>query len=107
MKNDEDGNKRPWEDRKRDHLEHLSQSPLGARAIALADKLHNLQSILIDMDQQGMGIWARFNALPDRAIWYHRAMLAACDHGEPELKTLANACRAMIDRVEAATLQRP
>jgi guanosine-3',5'-bis(diphosphate) 3'-pyrophosphohydrolase len=106
-KRDGEGNKRPWEDRKRDHLEHLKQSSLGARAIALADKLHNLQSILVEMEQQGMGVWAQFNALPDRALWYYRSMLAACDQGEPELRGLADSCRTLIDRVEAETSRQP
>src|SRR5207253_1805696 len=42
IKTDDQGRKRPWIDRKRDHLEALASAPLAARAILLADKLHNL-----------------------------------------------------------------
>src|SRR5262245_39145070 len=45
IKTDAAGRKRPWIDRKRDHLEALRQAPVEARAVVLADKLHNLISI--------------------------------------------------------------
>lgn len=102
VKEDDSGAKRPWEDRKRDHLEHLQNSPFGARAIALADKLHNLLSIIYDLEHDGPGVWGRFNALPDRLMWYYRAMLKACDRGEPELRPLVDACNEALAKLEAA-----
>ncbi|MGE3314613.1 MAG: HD domain-containing protein, partial [Planctomycetaceae bacterium] len=98
---DEAGGKRPWEDRKRDHLEVLRTGPFGARAIALADKLHNIESLLWDLEQDGPGVWERFNALPDRLLTYHRAVVSACNHGEPELRPLVDACNSAITRLEA------
>src|SRR5947209_7912788 len=44
IKADAQGRKRPWIDRKRDHLEALAGAPAAARAVVLADKLHNLVS---------------------------------------------------------------
>src|SRR4051812_29594254 len=49
IKTDAQGRKRPWIDRKRDHLEALAAAPVEARAVALADKLHNLLSIQLDL----------------------------------------------------------
>ena len=45
VKLDATGTKRPWIDRKRDHLAALADAPPDARALVLADKLHNLASI--------------------------------------------------------------
>jgi hypothetical protein len=102
VKKDGSDKKRPWEDRKRDHLEQLEKSPFGARAIALADKLHNLLSMIFDLEHDGPGVWGRFNALPDRLMWYYRAMLKACDQGEPELRPLVDACNEALAKLEAA-----
>ena len=53
IKLDAQGRKRPWIDRKRDHLAALGQAPVAARAVMLADKLHNLSSIVVDLDAGG------------------------------------------------------
>ena len=53
VKTDAQGIKRPWIDRKRDHLAALLEAPVEARAVMLADKLHNLISIEVDLGQGG------------------------------------------------------
>ena len=63
VKNDDQGNKRPWIDRKRDHLAALAEAPAEARAIVLADKLHNLICIELDL-REGRPVWSR---VPRRA----------------------------------------
>ncbi len=59
QKEDDQGRKRPWIDRKTDHLAVLEAAPVTARAVALADKLHNLTSILVDL-QDGRDVWSVF-----------------------------------------------
>ena len=63
-KTDAQGRKRPWADRKRDHLEALSRASVPARAVALADRLHNLTSMQADLSGNADPdtFWARFNA---------------------------------------------
>ena len=56
VKNDDQGNKRPWIDRKRDHLAALAQAPAEARGIILADKLHNLICIELDLRGRATGL---------------------------------------------------
>ncbi|MEZ6057907.1 MAG: HD domain-containing protein [Planctomycetaceae bacterium] len=70
------GASRSWEDRKREHLDEIGHAPLEARAIALADKLHNIESIVIDLDL-GEDVWSRFNAPRERLHWYYSEMIAA------------------------------
>ena len=71
-KTDAQGRKRPWIDRKRDHLADLATAPVEARAIMLADKLHNLISIEIDL-QEGRPVWSEFHAERHQVIWYYQA----------------------------------
>lgn len=99
-KRDDKGQKRPWIDRKKEHIAHAPTAPLEARAILLADKLHNLFSIVFDLETHGAEVWGRFNAGPRDLLWYHREMVKAASHGDPRLEKLAAACTALIDRLE-------
>ncbi len=64
-KYDSNGRKRPWIERKRDHVAAVVQAPPGARAVVLADKLHNLISIEVDL-LEGRSVWSQFHAERDR-----------------------------------------
>ena len=96
------GQKRSWQDRKTEHIEQLRHAALEVRAIALADKLHNLGAILFDLAREGENVWSRFSAPPERLLWHHDALVNAVDQGEPALKPLAEACREMIERLKSA-----
>jgi guanosine-3',5'-bis(diphosphate) 3'-pyrophosphohydrolase len=101
VKADAQGNKRPWIDRKRDHLEALAHAPAEARAVVLADKLHNLISIQLDLEE-GRPVWSVFNAGRDQALWYYRSTIEQCGHGDPRLEALAESCRAVLAVLESA-----
>ena len=94
-KTDEAGRKRPWIDRKSEHLDSLASAPLEARAIILADKLHNLISIEIDL-QEGRPVWSDFHADRAHVLWYYDAMIACCGQGDPRLQRLAGRCREIL-----------
>ena len=98
VKNDEQGRKRPWIDRKRDHLAALANAPVEARAIVLADKLHNLMSIQLDL-AEGRPIWTTFNADRDQVLWYYDASITCCGQGDPRLEQLAPSCRERLAEV--------
>jgi len=98
VKTDERGHERPWSDRKRDHLAAITDAPVEARAVVLADKLHNLVSIRSDL-AAGRPIWTLFHADRDSVLWYYDAMIAACAPGDPRLERLANECRDVLESV--------
>jgi (p)ppGpp synthase/HD superfamily hydrolase len=96
QKDDEAGKHRPWIDRKREHLAHAAHADWQARAIILADKLHNLISILYDLERNN-AVWERFNAPPSAFLWYNASMIeAASTDDRDELETLAAAGRAVV-----------
>jgi guanosine-3',5'-bis(diphosphate) 3'-pyrophosphohydrolase len=97
---DADGRKRPWVDRKRDHLAAVSTAPGSARAVILADKLHNLLSIGLDL-VEGRPVWECFNASKEQVLWYHAAMIEACGSEDPGLIRLADECRTLLAEVAA------
>jgi (p)ppGpp synthase/HD superfamily hydrolase len=99
VKTDEEGVKRPWIDRKRDHLAALASAPADARAIILADKLHNLVSIELDLREKGP-VWGQFHAGRDQVLWYYRSAIDVCGQGDARLESLADSCRGVLLRVE-------
>jgi (p)ppGpp synthase/HD superfamily hydrolase len=106
VKTDAQGNKRPWIDRKRDHLEALGTADPEARAVVLADKLHNLLTIAADL-RDGRVVWSLFNAGRDDVLWYHRTALDRLALGatDPRLETLAARGRAVLAEIEALDAQ--
>ena len=103
VKRDAQGQKRPWIDRKRDHLAALAVAPAEARAVVLADKLHNLVSIAADL-RAGRPVWSLFHAERDQVLWYYHASLDTLVVGEesdPKLAALAAECRQRLAEVEA------
>jgi guanosine-3',5'-bis(diphosphate) 3'-pyrophosphohydrolase len=101
IKTDDLGVTRPWIDRKRDHIVALAEAPLTARAVVLADKLHNLVSIELDL-HRGRPVWSLFHAERDQVLWYYRTMIERCGADDSRLVQLAEACREVLRRVEGA-----
>jgi (p)ppGpp synthase/HD superfamily hydrolase len=100
VKNDQEGRKRPWIDRKRDHLAALAGAPTASRAVILADKLHNLTSIELDLDE-GRPVWSLFNADRPLVLWYYHATIDVCARDDPRVQPLADACRTVLARIES------
>lgn len=98
VKHDANGAKRPWIDRKRDHLAALADAPDEAVAVILADKLHNLSAIEYDL-ALGRDVWSSFHADRDLVLWYYRATLEACRRDDPRLERLSASCREILERV--------
>jgi len=100
VKRDDSGAERTWEDRKRDHLAALRAATEAARAVVLADKLHNLMSIRVDL-QEGRPVWSLFRADRGRVLWYYEAVVEACETLDDRSRRLAEACRDELRRVIA------
>jgi (p)ppGpp synthase/HD superfamily hydrolase len=100
VKLDPEGRKRPWIDRKRDHLAALVGASIRAWAVILADKLHNLTSIDLDLEE-GRPVWSQFSAERSQVLWYYRATIDAAPRDEPRIVSLADACRTVLARIES------
>jgi (p)ppGpp synthase/HD superfamily hydrolase len=100
IKTDAQGKKRPWIDRKRDHLDALAGAPVATRAVVLADKLHNLVSIELDLCE-GRPVWASFHADRAQVLWYYRTAIERLGTDDPRLVHLAQSGREALERVEA------
>ena len=66
-----------WEPRKKAYLAHLRELPDDSPIllVSLADKVHNAQSIVRDMNDVGDEIWERFSATKEQSLWYYRTLV--------------------------------
>jgi (p)ppGpp synthase/HD superfamily hydrolase len=71
---EEDGQERPWEDRKREALAHLERAGREAAAVKAADTLHNVRSLALALRRDGPSIWQRFKRGPAETLWYYRSV---------------------------------
>ena len=74
---DENGEKEPWKLRKENYIAHL-RGEIGQDTllVSAADKLHNLSSIRLDLEEYGMSVFDRFSATPEDTLWYYRELIA-------------------------------
>jgi (p)ppGpp synthase/HD superfamily hydrolase len=100
VKLDAQGNKRPWIDRKRDHIAAIAVAPMAARGVMLADKLHNLVTMELDL-LEGRPVWSEFHADREHVLWYYRAAIDACGRDDDRLGRLAASCQDVLARVES------
>ncbi len=63
-----------WCDQKKAHLNHISHASVDVLRVALADKLHNVRSILLDRRRYGEGVWERLRGGREGKLWYFREM---------------------------------
>lgn len=63
-----------WELRKQHTIERLPTHSTDELQLILADKLHNLRSIQIDVNKFGNSIWSRFNRGKREQCWYYMSI---------------------------------
>ncbi len=66
-----------WQIRKEKQIEKLKTAKAEVKAIAAADKMHNLYSLYEDYDNQGEKVWQNFNAGKKEIIWYYQTVIEA------------------------------
>lgn len=81
QKLDTSGNERPWVERKAGYIDKIRTASHGAKAISCADKIHNMQSMLLALER-GADIWQNMQkASPaDQLDRFHR-VAGALDDG--------------------------
>jgi (p)ppGpp synthase/HD superfamily hydrolase len=63
--------KSPWQDRKRHYLDQIAGADDATKLVVACDKLHNLRSIVADLDQEGVETLDRFTASREQTCWYY------------------------------------
>ena len=64
-----------WEEKKKHYIETVKNGPDGAKAVCVADKIHNLESLLSAYQDQGVDVWKKFNRGKDKKVWFETEVL--------------------------------
>jgi (p)ppGpp synthase/HD superfamily hydrolase len=65
-----------WEEKKLKYIESVRVASDGAKAVATADKIHNMESLMLAYEEHGDALWSKFNANKERKLWFEESMLA-------------------------------
>jgi (p)ppGpp synthase/HD superfamily hydrolase len=70
-----DDNIKDWVERKKRYIQKVRNASFEAKIVSLADKIHNLESLLIAYEQLGPSVWDKFNTTKDKKIWAENELL--------------------------------
>jgi len=89
----------PWEQRKTAYIERILRAPDEAKAISLADKIHNLKSIARALDA-GEDIWQRFKRGPEQKLGHYRRVIEGCAGAQdPRVIELLTETRSALEDI--------
>ena len=66
----------PWEEKKLKYIETVRAGGDGIKAVATADKIHNMKDLITSLEERGPEVWEYFNRSREKKIWFEEAMLA-------------------------------
>ncbi|OLP17018.1 hypothetical protein BST81_18765 [Leptolyngbya sp. 'hensonii'] len=64
----------PWKSHKLDYLNQIRHASPEAQRVILADKLHNVRSLITNLRQTGESAWSAFAASKKDNLWLHQAL---------------------------------
>jgi (p)ppGpp synthase/HD superfamily hydrolase len=99
------GPHRSWQDRKGETLSHLEHAPEAVVVLKSADALHNVRSIIEDIEHHGATVLGRFKAAPAQTLLYYEGVATRSRtrlNDAPLAAELAEATAALA-RVVAST----
>ncbi|MBI2794496.1 MAG: hypothetical protein HYX66_07605 [Ignavibacteria bacterium] len=64
-----------WEAKKIKYIESVRNGSEGAKAVSVADKIHNLESLMIAYAIQGPELWTIFNVGKKQKRWFENEVL--------------------------------
>lgn len=65
-----------WEMVKQRYIDTVRSAPSDAKAVSIADKIHNMQSLLATYAEQGPRTWSHFNRGKEAKLWFEESVLA-------------------------------
>lgn len=65
----------PWLERKEAYLEHLRSGDVESAIVSSADKIHNTESFLRDLEKEGGSYAMRFHSSIKNRVWFHEQVL--------------------------------
>ncbi|GAA0330192.1 HD domain-containing protein [Bacillus carboniphilus] len=70
-----------WEERKQHTIDWVKQAPIEIKALIVADKLDNLNSLMEAYKTQGDGVWRHFKRGKEKQGWYFSGVALNSTYG--------------------------
>jgi len=64
-----------WKEKRIAYNTQVAEGSESAKAVSVADKIHNLQNLLETYEQEGSALWSKFNRGRDEKVWSEEALL--------------------------------
>lgn len=97
-----DSPKQPWQERKEGYIATLGSASESTHLVSLADKVHNVRSLVSEYRQVGESLWHRFNASREQTLWYYRSVLEVFEEaGHPRGAGLREELAVALAQLEA------
>ncbi len=64
----------PWEERKQKYIDRVTASGEAVRAVSVADKIHNAESLLAAAEVMGAEVWTVFNRGKQQKLWFESSL---------------------------------
>jgi (p)ppGpp synthase/HD superfamily hydrolase len=88
--------KPPWEERKRQYIEHVKTASPSVLLVSCSDKVHNARSIVADL-RAGVDVFALFKGGKDGTLWYYRSLLEVFQQREVPPRLVAELARSVSE----------
>lgn len=62
-------------ERKLKYIEDVKNGPEGAKAVSIADKIHNMNNLLYDLEQDAEKTWSLFKTTKEQKLWFEEEVL--------------------------------
>lgn len=66
----------PWEERKQNYIDAVARASEAVKCLSVADKIHNLQSLLSAYAKDGSEVWKVFNRGREQKCWFEQTLCA-------------------------------
>ncbi|RWZ52192.1 bifunctional (p)ppGpp synthetase/guanosine-3',5'-bis(diphosphate) 3'-pyrophosphohydrolase [Halobacillus fulvus] len=73
-----------WKERKQHTIDVVRNGSKEVKALIVADKLDNLESLQADLAEEGKAVWNGFNAGYEKQKWYNESVVESMKHGLTE-----------------------
>ncbi len=60
----------PWEERKQQYVDAVVVASEGAKAVCIADKIHNAESLIDNHKTLGIAVWDVFSKDKEKKLWF-------------------------------------
>ncbi|MER1958239.1 MAG: HD domain-containing protein [Solibacillus sp.] len=72
-----------WHIRKQSVINSIQGKTPDELAILLAEKIQNMRSIIVELEQFGAGLWHNFNAPKEQQEWYYKSIIEQVETYHP------------------------